>query len=76
MDKISKIIDEAWRTQDTGIIYEDLDNRKEYITREQWEDAARWAIAEALSAYEDAMLDVNEDLETLMENSRAAIYGH
>lgn len=74
MDKISNIIDEAWRMQDTGIIYEDLDNRVEYMTREQWEDAARWAIAEALGAYEDELVNAVESLEELTEVCRKNLY--
>lgn len=74
MDKISNIIDEAWRMQDTGIIYEDLDNRVEYMTREQWEDAARWAIAEALGAYEDELVNAEESLEELTEVCRKNLY--
>lgn len=74
MSTIDKIIDEAWRRQDTGVYYEDLDNRVEYMTRDQWEDAARWAIAEALGAYEDAMVGTEESLEDLADDVQKTLW--
>lgn len=74
MSIIDKIIDEAWRRQDSGVIYEDLDNREEYMTRNLWEDAVRWAIAAALEAYEDALVWNEESLEAFAAEVRKTLY--